>query len=176
MVDKEELTIEVKESIPMPEDEWVQVELTEIKPQDHPQYGKTYNFEFTITEEGFEGRKIWANISREVVRGLKSGIFVESLLGEEIEAGEQIHLGDCIGNLYEVFVEMGNKPDGSKKYKAAKVRIPRKSRARSEEKKPSRRSQKTSREDEVEKPKSSTRQEKEVEPSKKEEDDNDFVF
>jgi len=190
MVDSEELIVEVKEATPMPEDEWVRAKLTAIKPQEHPTYGKTYNYEFTLIEEEFEGRKVWANTSREIVKGLKSGIFVEALLGDEIAPGEEIHLGDCIGNLYDVFVEMGTKTDGSKKYKAAKVRIPRRRRSavveeqveKKEVEKPQRSRKKKTEETEksqrsaekVEEPVKKV--EEQVEKSASVEEDDDFVF
>jgi hypothetical protein len=105
-----------KEMEPLPYKEWILVRITNITKQLPNKEGwhPSFNWEFTIQEEGFKNRKIW--LSTSMLATLKSKLYtyyleIMGLKDKDIEDGSVIKPSELIGKMcYIMVVESIKKP------------------------------------------------------------------
>jgi len=112
----------VTESKTLPTEEWVKATLSKITQRDG-KYGPMYAFTFKAIGKEYEGQVVWANVGASVSNNpnSKSYKWYNGLLGRELNSGEKIKLGACVGKVFEIFIE--SKVSGNKTFQnVTKVR------------------------------------------------------
>ncbi len=78
--------------------------LERITPTEHSEYGLGLRFEFKIYEGPFMGMTASRTTSREPSPINAAGKLMAGLLDRQIQPGERVSLGECIGQRYTITV------------------------------------------------------------------------